>query len=426
MGEGLDKYEYRSYDDEVFDLAGYFANCFSIPDIRCAMIPCYKVFKGLAYGTANTAVKQSLALAVADVLSSCELDTFERKQCTNKNTAYSLWIETSDSGCHLEPHKSTEQSPQKMRPKWMNECSFVKNHAEYSKSATSYYQMLGVTLVDTIGYYEVEKYSHGQETAPIITFRCFAEDENVRTEFFNVLKQKLMDIFDTQMNYEFSFSPGDQMLLQMMLHSGWVSNGSTSDLNFHAQFKKAIRLDVDKNRFLISLSDARRPQTQVEETPETDKGKDWPVPPSGKSLPAMGFVKIKKKETRTSCTCTENHGTTTEGEGITHRETSFCFKDKLFGDWNLCESGIRAQQNAMKATLCDLLAGKYLNLKNGHNDQTEPEIKTEMKRIETMWYCINHRGRIVPPPEIAWRNGGNEMADELTDDEFCPPEGELV
>ena len=275
--------------------------------------------------------------------------------------------------------------------------------------------MLGVTLVDTIGYYEVEKYSHGQETAPIITFRCFAEDENVRTEFFNVLKQKLMDIFDTQMNYEFSFSPGDQMLLQMMLRSDWVSNGSTSDLNFHAHLKKVIRLDVDENRFLISLSDARRPQTQVEETPETDKEKDWPVPPSvtnGKSLPAMRFVKIRKRETRTSCTCTENDGTTEQGTN-THKETSFCFEDKLFGDWNLCESGIRAQQNAMKATLRDLLAGKYLNLKNGQNDQTEPEIKTEMKRIETMWYCINHRGRIVPPPDIAWRND----PDELTDNE---------
>ena len=123
-------------------------------------------------------------------------------------------------------------------------------------------------------------------------------------------------------------------------------------------------------------------------------------------------MKIKKKETRTSCTSTENDGTT-EQEKITHKETSFCFEDKLFGDWNLCESGIRAQQNAMKATLCDLLAGKYLNLKNGQNDQTEPEIKTEMKRIETMWYCINHRGRIVPPPDIAWRND----PDELTDNE---------
>ena len=66
------------------------------------------------------------------------------------------------------------------------------------------------------------------------------------------------------------------------------------------------------------------------------------------------------------------------------------FKDKLFGDWNLCDvvgNGIGAQQNAMKATLCDLLAGKYLNLEIGPQTQAQ---KIEMERIDTMWRCINH------------------------------------
>ena len=276
------------------------------------MLPFYKVFKQLDYGTANTAVKQSLALAVADVLSSCELDRFEHNRCTNENTAYSLCIETRASGCHLEPHENTEirteqQSPQKLRPKWMNQCSFVEKHIEHVeclKSAMSYYQMLGVTLIATTGDYDVEKYSHKQDTAPIITFRCFAKDENVRKEFFDVLKEKLMEIFDTKMNNEFSFSPGDQ-LLKMMLHSRWVLNGSTSYLNFHAEFRKVIRVDVDEKRFSISLSDARNAQRKREELEE----KDWPVPSSVtaiRSLPPMGFAKIKKK--MTSYTCMKKEG----------------------------------------------------------------------------------------------------------------------
>ena len=215
----------------MFDLADIFASQFSIQegDIRRTMLPCYKVFKHLDYGTANTAVKRSLALAVARVLSSHELDYFEYRQHQEKNNKYSLRETRQGVGCTLEPQDNKEiqapglSSPQKLCPEWMNKCSFVKQHKsrrhlKCSKSAMCYYQMLAVTLAASIGNYEIEKYSHKHtNTAPVITFHCLAENAEVRKDFFKVLKGCVTTFFGKGIVAD-GFSAGDEVM--MLLHAG--------------------------------------------------------------------------------------------------------------------------------------------------------------------------------------------------------------